>query len=86
MTFSPQVPPDDTMPAGAVPQAVVHTNLALLEVADPHVLTALRADRHLGPLLLTQLSDCVAVVRADMAESLVRALRRAGYTPRMAHL
>src|SRR5262249_1298195 len=36
---------------------VLHTNLTLIEVADPLLLEELRADRRLAPLLVAQLSD-----------------------------
>ena len=63
--------------------AVLHTNLTLVEVADPLLLEELRADRQLGPLLLAQLSDCVAVVKPGGGEQVMRALLKAGHTPKV---
>ncbi len=64
-------------------EAVLHTNLTLVEVADPLLLEELRADRQLGPLLLAQLSDCVAVVKPGGGEQVMRALLKAGHTPKV---
>jgi hypothetical protein len=64
-------------------EAVLHTNLPLVEVADPLLLEELRADRQLGPLLLAQLSDCVAVVKPGGGEQVMRALLKAGHTPKV---
>ena len=62
--------------------AVLHTNLTLVEVADPLLLEELRADRQLGPLL-AQRSDCVAVVKPGGGEQVMRALLKAGHTPKV---
>ncbi len=70
-----------TAPTAA--ETVLHTNLTLLEVADPLLLEELRADRRLGPLLVAQLSNRVAVVKAGASEGLIRALLRAGHTPKV---
>ena len=64
-------------------EAVLHTNLTLVEVADPLLLEELRADRQLEPLLLAQLSDCVAVVKPGSGEQVMRALLKAGHTPKV---
>ena len=66
-------------------EVVLHTNLTLVAVADPLLLEDLRADRQLGPLLLAQLSDCVAVVKPGGGEQVMRALRKAGHTPKVLH-
>ncbi len=63
--------------------SVLHTNLTLIEVADPLLLEELRADRNLGPLLVAQLSDRVAVVKPGGAEWVMRALLKAGHTPKV---
>ena len=62
---------------------VLHTNLTLIEVADPLLLEELRADRRLAPLLVAQLSDRVAVVKPGEEEGVMRALLRAGHTPKV---
>jgi hypothetical protein len=68
---------------GDVLGAVLHTNLTLIEVADPLLLEELRADRQLGPLLVAQLSDRVAVVKPGGGEWVMRALLKAGHTPKV---
>jgi hypothetical protein len=70
-------------PQGDVSGAVLHTNLTLIEVADPLLLEELRADRQLGPLLVAQLSDRVAVVKSGGGEWVMRALLKAGHTPKV---
>ena len=62
---------------------VLHTNLTLIEVADPLLLEELRADRRLAPLLVAQLSDCVVIVKPGAEEGVMRALLRAGHTPKV---
>ena len=62
---------------------VLHTNLTLIEVADPLLLEELRADRRLAPLLVAQLSDRVAVVKPGDEEEVMRALLKAGHTPKV---
>ena len=62
---------------------VLHTNLTLIEVADPLLLEELRADRRLAPLLVAQLSDRVVLVKPGDEEGVVRALLKAGHTPKV---
>lgn len=68
---------------GPSPGAVLHENLTLIEVDDPAALTALRADRTVGPLILTALSDRVAAVAPGRADDLLQRLRKAGHTPKV---
>ena len=62
---------------------VLHTNLTLIEVADPLLLEELRADRRLAPLLVAQLSDRVVLVKPGDEEAVMRALLKAGHTPKV---
>ena len=62
---------------------VLHTNLTLIEVADPLLLEELRADRRLAPLLVAQLSDRVVIVKPGDEEAVMRALLKAGHTPKV---
>jgi len=62
---------------------VLHTNLTLIEVADPLLLEELRADRRLAPLLVAQLSDRVVIVKPGDEEAIMRALLKAGHTPKV---
>ena len=64
-------------------ELVLPTNLTLIEVADPLLLEELRADRRLAPLLVAQLSDRVVLVKPGAEEEVMRALLRAGHTPKV---
>ncbi|MBM3223070.1 MAG: hypothetical protein FJZ47_04610 [Candidatus Tectomicrobia bacterium] len=63
--------------------AVMHTNLTLVEVDDPLLLEELRVDRRLGPCIVAQLSDRVAVVKPGSSEWFLRTLLKAGHTPKV---
>jgi hypothetical protein len=62
---------------------LLHANLTLIEVADPLLLEELRADRRLGPMIVAQLSDQVAVVKPEDSERVIKQLLKAGHTPRV---
>jgi hypothetical protein len=62
---------------------ILHTHLTLIEVAEPEILQELCADRRLGPLIVAQLSDCVAVVAPDSAKEMLQYLLKAGHTPKV---
>jgi hypothetical protein len=62
---------------------LLHTQLTLVEVAAPELLEELTADRRIGPLLITRLSDRVAVVAPGHAKEVQRHLLKAGHTPRI---
>jgi hypothetical protein len=62
---------------------VLHTNLTLIEVAEPDLLDELRADRRLGPMIVAQLSECVAVVKPEDRTRFLQQLFRAGHTPKV---
>jgi len=62
---------------------VLHTNLTLIEVADPELLDELKADRRLGPMIVAQLSDRVAVVKPEDRARVLQQLFRAGHTPKV---
>jgi hypothetical protein len=57
--------------------------LTLIEVTDPLLLEELRADRRLGPMIVAQLSDRVAVVAPGSGEQLIKQLLKAGHTPKV---
>jgi hypothetical protein len=63
--------------------AVLHSNLTIIEVAEPHLLEELKADRRLGPLIVAQLSDRVAVAAPGSSDQLVKQLLKAGHTPKV---
>lgn len=62
---------------------LLHANLTLIEVADPLLLEELRADRRLGPMIVAQLSDQVAVVKPEDSERVIKQLLKAGHTPKV---
>lgn len=62
---------------------ILHANLTVIEVADPLLLEELRVDRRLGPLIVAQLSDRVAVAKPDDSERIVKQLLKAGHTPKV---
>jgi hypothetical protein len=65
------------------PPLVLHANLPLLEVAEGWILEALLADGQARRLIVTRLSECVAIVAPGQLEVLVARLRKLGYTPRL---
>lgn len=62
---------------------VLHTHLTLIEVAESELLDELCADRRLGPLIVARLSDRIAAAAPGRAQELVRALLKAGHTPKL---
>lgn len=74
--------PDGLEPFPASGTAVLHEALTLIEVADPHDLTAILSDGRLRGYVLARLSECEAVVLPQHTRALVEAMRKAGYTPK----
>jgi hypothetical protein len=64
-------------------EAVLHTHLTLIEVAEPEILQELCADRRIGPLIVAQLSDRVAVAAPGSAKEVIQYLLKAGHTPKV---
>ena len=64
-------------------EAVLHTHLTLIEVAEPEILHELCADRRIGPLIVAQLSDRVAVAAPGNAKEVIQYLLKAGHTPKV---
>ena len=62
---------------------ILHSNLTIIEVAEPHILEELKADRRLGPMIAAQVSDRVALVAPGRAESFIKQLLKAGHTPKV---
>lgn len=65
------------------PAALVDAQV--LEVRETAQLIELSRDPKIGRYLLARLSDTVALIDPGAAEELVKALRAAGHTPRMAN-
>ncbi len=62
---------------------VLHQRLTLIEVDDPDQLEVLRADRKIGPFIAATLSDRVAVVFPGKGTLVLKALLKAGHTPKV---
>ena len=76
-------PQREKNPTGDPSGPILHSNLILIEVADPLLLEELRADRRLGPMIVAQLSDRVAVVKPGHSEWVIKQLIKAGHTPKV---
>lgn len=75
-----------TDPLGSLPAAgevVLHEGLTLLEVADPADLAAIQADARLKDFILTRLSPTEAVVLPQHSGAFLKALLKAGHTPKV---
>ena len=70
------------MTAVTAPVARLYRNLALIECADPAALSEVLAGMA-GRHVVRRLSDTVVVVDHAHVEAIVKALRKAGYTPRV---
>jgi len=79
------VPPlDPFLPLLAPEGPASVTNVSVLEAQDLAQLLELGRDPKIGRYLLARLSDTVALVDPGAEEELVKALRGAGHTPRIA--
>ena len=61
---------------------VLHRNLPILEVAEPHLLDELLLDRQLAGMVLTRLSDRVALIDPSQVNTLIARLRKIGHLPK----
>ncbi len=61
---------------------VLHRNLPLLEVAEPRLLDELLLDRQVAGMVLTRLSDRVALVDPGQYAALIARLRKIGHLPK----
>ena len=75
--------PDGLEPFPAPGTVVLHEALTLIEVADPHDLTAILSDGRLRGYVLARLSEREAVALPQHSRALVEAMRKAGYTPKL---
>ena len=78
-------PTDPDAPSKGIPATgvVLHDGLTLVEVADAADLSALLADPRLGDLVVTRLSATEAAVLPEHHQAFVKALLRAGHTPKV---
>ena len=64
-------------------RTILHENLPIIEVAESYILDMLLQDKQAAPLLLTRLSDKVAVVNTGKLDPLLGRLRKLGHTPKV---
>ena len=64
-------------------QPILHENLPIIEVADPHILDNLYADPRAAQCLLTRLGPAVAVVAPGEMDNLLARLLKLGHTPKV---
>ena len=62
---------------------ILHENLPIIEVAEAYILDMLIEDKVAASLLLTRLSDQVAVVAPTKLEALLARLLQLGHTPKV---
>jgi membrane protein YqaA with SNARE-associated domain len=62
---------------------VLHEGLTLVEVADAADLTAMQADARLKDFILARLSPTEAVVLPQHSQAFLKALLKAGHTPKV---
>jgi hypothetical protein len=61
---------------------VLHANLPIIEVAESWQLDSVLTDAGVSRLILTRLSDRVAVVAPGQLDTLQARLRKLGHTPK----
>ena len=64
-------------------KAILHENLPLIEVAESYILDMLLSDKNAKSMLLTRLSDTVAVVEPEKLDALLARLLKLGHTPKV---
>ncbi|MDQ3457903.1 MAG: hypothetical protein M3498_01145 [Deinococcota bacterium] len=74
---------DALEPVPEAGEVVLHEGLTLVEVADAADLTAIQADARLRGFILTRLSPTEAVVLPQHSQAFVKALLKAGHTPKV---
>jgi hypothetical protein len=63
--------------------AILHENVSLIEVATPLLLDTLLSNPRTAPLILTRLSDCVAIVAPNQLDELLERLKKLGQLPKV---
>lgn len=66
-----------------ITKPILHKNLPIIEVAESYILDMLFADKQAGPLLLTRISDRVAVADPEKLDALQKRLLKLGHTPKI---
>ncbi len=75
--------PERLEPVPVAGEVVLHEGLTLVEVADAADLTAIQADSRLKNFILTRLSPTEAVVLPQHSQAFLKALLKAGHTPKV---
>lgn len=70
-------------PVPVAGEVVLHEGLTLVTVADAADLSAIQADARLKDFILTRLSPTEAVVLPQHSQALLKALLKAGHTPKV---
>ncbi len=74
---------DQLEPVPVASEVVLHEGLTLIEVAEAADLTAIQADARLKDFILTRLSPTEAVVLPQHSQTFLKALLKAGHTPKV---
>jgi hypothetical protein len=69
--------------AGEDDAPILHAHLTIIEVAEAEILEELLADRRIGWMIATRLSDRAAVVAAGKSGQIIKHLLKAGHTPKI---
>ncbi|MEM7736313.1 MAG: hypothetical protein AAF267_11030 [Deinococcota bacterium] len=64
-------------------EVIAHEGVSLLELADPADLSAIMVHKKIAPHVLARLSETEALVLPDSRDALLKALKQAGYTPKV---
>ena len=62
---------------------ILHKNLPIIEVAERYILDMLVQDKFAAPMLLTRLSDQMAVVAPGKLDDLLARLLKLGHRPKV---
>ena len=75
--------PERLEPILVMGEVVLHEGLTLIEVADAADLTSIQADSRLKDFILTRLSPTEALVLPQHNQAFLKALLKAGHTPKL---
>lgn len=64
-------------------KTILHQNLPIIEVAESYILDMLYQDKAAAAMILTRLSDQVAVVNPEQLDTLLARLLKLGHTPKV---
>jgi hypothetical protein len=64
-------------------KAILHENLAIIEVADKLLMDTLLSDARAAQCILTRLSDRAALVGPGRFDALIERLRKLGHLPQV---